>query len=98
MITLIAMMVNMREAILYKKLMTKVQCRLGAHYCVIQKARKVFAECGKIKVNCFVGLQPVAINVDPLRKTFVSLLCRYKKILSLEPGCNFRCGFCQNWE
>ena len=87
---------------MYKKLDgNKVRCMACAHYCVIQNGKAGI--CG-VRKNIDGALQllvygkPAAIHVDPIEKKPLYHFMPGTKILSLGTfGCNFRCGFCQNW-
>jgi pyruvate formate lyase activating enzyme len=93
----------MKEALLYEKLENKlVHCYLCAHHCRI--AEQKFGFCG-VRQNIGGRLythvygRPCALHVDPIEK---------KPLYHFKPGsfsfsiatigCNFHCGFCQNWE
>ena len=88
---------------MYKKLDgNKVRCLACAHYCVIQEGKTGI--CG-VRENIGGELQllvygkPAAIQVDPIEKKPLYHFMPGTKILSLGTfGCNFRCGFCQNWD
>jgi len=93
----------MKEALLYDKLKgEKVQCRLCAHRCLIEKTR--FGFCG-VRQNKGGVLythsyaKPVAMNIDPVEKKPLYHFFPGSASFSIATaGCNFRCGFCQNWE
>jgi len=93
----------MKEAQLYISLEDqKVQCQLCAHNCLISEGK--FGFCGvrqNIKGILYThnyGLL-VAANVDPVeKKPLYHFLCGSKSFSIASAGCNFRCGFCQNWE
>ena len=91
----------MREARLWKPLSDhKVQCRLCAHFCVIDEGQR--GRCG-VRENhggCLetqVYGRVAALNLDPVEK---KPLFHYKPgttTLSFATmGCNFACTFCQN--
>jgi pyruvate formate lyase activating enzyme len=91
-----------KEAFLYKKLIDKkVHCYLCAHQCKIVDSK--FGVCG-VRQNIDGRLYThvygdvIISNIDPIEK---------KPLYHFHPGttsysiatagCNFRCGFCQNW-
>ncbi len=93
----------MHEAMLYDKLEEdKVRCRLCAHGCVIAAEKRgicmVRQNQGGILYSLVYG-KPIAGNADPIEK---------KPLFHFQPGthsysiatigCNFQCGFCQNWD
>lgn len=93
----------MKEALFYEKLENKiVHCFLCAHLCRI--ADKKFGVCGVrqnlggVLYTCVYG-KPVSVHVDPIEKKPLYHFLPGSFSLSLATiGCNFRCGFCQNWE
>ena len=93
----------MKEAFLYEKLDNKaVHCRLCAHQCLIRDGE--YGICG-VRQNSdgvFYSLvygKPTACNVDPVEKKPLYHFLPGSFSLSIATrGCNFRCGFCQNWE
>ncbi|MDD2752062.1 MAG: AmmeMemoRadiSam system radical SAM enzyme [Candidatus Omnitrophica bacterium] len=93
----------MKEALLYEKLAEKtVHCYLCAHHCHILNQH--FGFCG-VRQN-IDGLlythaygKAIAAHVDPIEKKPLYHFLPGSKSFSLATiGCNFRCGFCQNWE
>ena len=93
----------MKEAMLYEKLDNgEVHCLLCAHGCVISEGS--FGFCG-VRQNrdgvlyTLVYGEVIASNVDPIEKKplyhFIPGTFTYS-IATM--GCNFRCGFCQNWQ
>jgi len=93
----------MKEALLYEKLENKsVHCHLCAHQCKI--AEQKFGFCG-VRQNIdgilytHVYAQPCAMHVDPIEKKPLYHFLPGSSAFSIATiGCNFRCGFCQNWE
>ncbi len=93
----------MKEALLYEKLEGRaVRCALCAHRCRI--ADNAFGVCG-VRQNkggrlyTYAYGAPVAVHVDPIEKKPLYHFFPGSRTLSLATiGCNFRCGFCQNWE
>ena len=93
----------MKEALLYEKLDKKLaHCYLCSHHCKI--ANHKFGFCG-VRENKEGVLYThaygnvVAANVDPIeKKPLYHFLPGSKSFSVAAAGCNFRCGFCQNWE
>ena len=92
-----------KEALLYKKLKSqKVSCFLCSHHCVIDDGSfgicQVRQNKGGILYTYTYG-QVVAANVDPIeKKPLFHFLPGSKSFSIATVGCNFRCGFCQNWQ
>lgn len=93
----------MKEALLYEKLDNKlVHCFLCEHQCRIPEDK--FGIChvrqnlgGKLYTHVYA--KPVALHVDPVEKKPLYHFFPGTESFSLATvGCNFRCGFCQNWE
>ncbi|MDP2043907.1 MAG: AmmeMemoRadiSam system radical SAM enzyme [Candidatus Omnitrophota bacterium] len=93
----------MKEAQLYNLLENKqVDCFLCAHRCRISEGK--FGFCGQrqniqgIFYTHNYG-RLVAVNVDPVEKKPLYHFFPGSFTFSIAgAGCNFRCGFCQNWE
>jgi pyruvate formate lyase activating enzyme len=93
----------MKEAQLYIRLENQqVHCQLCAHSCKIQAGK--FGFCG-VRQNISGVLYThnyaklVAANIDPVeKKPLYHFLPGTLTFSIASPGCNFRCGFCQNWE
>ncbi|MCX5669291.1 MAG: AmmeMemoRadiSam system radical SAM enzyme [Candidatus Omnitrophica bacterium] len=93
----------MKEAGLYTRLDNRwVQCQLCAHSCKIPESK--FGFCG-VRQNISGILYThnyaklVAANVDPVeKKPLYHFLPGTSTFSIASAGCNFRCGFCQNWE
>ena len=92
-----------KEALLYKKLPeNKVSCFLCAHRCIISEGK--FGICrarqnkgGELYTYAYGGV--VAANIDPIeKKPLFHLLPGSKSFSVAASGCNFHCGFCQNWQ
>lgn len=91
-----------KEALLYQSLDGGVvQCRLCAHRCRITEGESGF--CG-VRYNrdgiLFTRAygNPVARHVDPVEKKPLYHFLPGSRCYSIATaGCNFRCGFCQNW-
>jgi pyruvate formate lyase activating enzyme len=93
----------MKEAQLYIRLANlQVHCQLCAHSCKIQDGK--FGFCG-VRQN-IAGIlythnyaKLVAANIDPVEKKPLYHFLPGSLTFSIaSAGCNFRCGFCQNWE
>lgn len=93
----------MKEALLYEKLADKyVHCFLCAHHCKI--AHQKFGFCG-VRQNIegvlytHVYGKPITMHVDPIEKKPLYHFLPASFSFSIATiGCNFHCGFCQNWE
>ena len=93
----------MHEAILYKKLENnKVQCTACKQYCFI--APNTTGTCGIRqnkggKLYLLVYGKAVSANADPIEKKPLYHFMPSTEIFSIGTvGCNFSCGFCQNWD
>jgi pyruvate formate lyase activating enzyme len=92
----------LREALFWEKLEgQRGQCHLCAHECRIPVAE--FGICG-VRQNVRGVLytlaygQVVAANVDPIeKKPLYHFLPGSLSFSVATTGCNFKCGFCQNW-
>jgi pyruvate formate lyase activating enzyme len=92
-----------KEALLYEKLENKlVHCHLCNHYCKIIDTK--FGLCG-VSHNIDGVLythaygKVIASHIDPIEKKPLYHFFPGSFSLSIATiGCNFRCGFCQNWE
>ncbi len=92
-----------REAALWEKLDDqKVHCFLCAHECRIARSR--FGICG-VRQNVDGVLHTasyarlVAAHVDPIeKKPLYHFLPGSLSYSIAAAGCNFKCGFCQNWQ
>jgi len=93
----------MKEALLYEKLDNQsVHCYLCSHHCKI--ANHKFGFCG-VREN-IAGLlythaygSLVSAHIDPIEKKPLYHFFPGSQSFSVATtGCNFRCGFCQNWE
>jgi len=91
------------EALLYEKLENKsVHCYLCAHQCRIAPLK--FGFCG-VRENIEGTLythaygKVIAAHVDPIEKKPLYHFFPGSTAFSIATiGCNFRCGFCQNWQ
>ena len=93
----------LKEALLYKKLEDqRVSCFLCAHHCQISDGQ--FGICkvrenqgGTLYTHSYGKL--VAENVDPIeKKPLYHFLPGSRSFSIAAAGCNFQCGFCQNWQ
>ncbi len=93
----------MKEALLYEKLENNlVHCYLCAHHCRI--ADKKFGFCG-VRQNqggtlyTYTYGDVISAHIDPIeKKPLYHFLPGSSSFSIATVGCNFRCGFCQNWE
>jgi pyruvate formate lyase activating enzyme len=93
----------MKEARFWDKIdETKVHCHLCAHECRIAESR--FGVCG-VRQNRGGTLytmaygQVIAAHVDPIEKKPLYHFLPGSRSYSIATiGCNFKCGFCQNWQ
>ena len=94
---------TMKEALLYEKLEgLKVHCFLCNHHCMVSDGK--FGICavrenrgGILYTHSYGKL--VAQNIDPIEKKPLYHFCPGSKSFSIAAmGCNFQCGFCQNWQ
>lgn len=93
----------LKEALLYKKHSgSKVSCLLCAHHCLISDGS--FGICrlrqnkgGILYTYAYGSL--AAANTDPIEKKPLFHVLPGSSSYSIAAiGCNFRCGFCQNWQ
>lgn len=92
-----------REAMFWERLEgTNGQCHLCAHECRIPESK--FGVCGVrqnsggiLRTMAYARL--VAANVDPIEKKPLYHFLPGSSSFSIATiGCNFKCGFCQNWQ
>jgi pyruvate formate lyase activating enzyme len=80
----------------------EVGCRLCAHRCVIVPGRRGVCNVRENRAGRLETLvygEVVAAHVDPIEKKPLYHFLPGSKALSIATaGCNFRCGFCQNWQ
>ncbi len=80
----------------------KVLCRLCAHRCLVADTK--YGVCGVRqnrdgKLVTHVYGEVIAAHVDPIEKKPLFHFLPGSLSFSLATiGCNFRCGFCQNWQ
>jgi pyruvate formate lyase activating enzyme len=92
-----------KEAMLYEKMESKfVHCYLCAHQCKIANSK--FGICG-VRQNIegtlytLVYAQAIAAHIDPIEKKPLYHFLPGSTSYSIATiGCNFKCGFCQNWQ
>jgi pyruvate formate lyase activating enzyme len=93
----------MKEAMLYRQQADdKVHCYLCHHHCHVPNNQ--FGVCG-VRQNVDGILYThaygkiVAANIDPIeKKPLYHFLPGSRSFSVTTMGCNFRCGFCQNWQ
>lgn len=93
----------MKEALLYEKIENNlVHCYLCAHHCRIPDNK--FGFCG-VRQNqggvlyTYTYGSVIAAHIDPIEKKPLYHFLPGSSSFSIATiGCNFRCGFCQNWE
>ena len=93
----------MREAMFYEKTGDNaVHCHLCAHHCRIAESEFGFCSVRQnINGQLFTMVygKPVAQHIDPIEKKPLYHFLPGSMSYSLgAPGCNFHCGFCQNWQ
>jgi pyruvate formate lyase activating enzyme len=92
-----------KEAMLYEPAAGgKVLCRLCAHRCLIADSK--FGLCSVRqnqggKLMTLVYGEVIAAHIDPIeKKPLFHFLPGTTSFSMATVGCNFRCGFCQNWQ
>lgn len=92
-----------KEALLYEKLADKkVHCKLCNHHCCIGPSQ--FGLCGvrqnqQGRLYTLVYGEIIAAHVDPIEKKPLYHFFPASETFSIATiGCNFQCGFCQNWQ
>jgi pyruvate formate lyase activating enzyme len=93
----------LKEALLYDKLDNyRLRCKLCAHRCLIDEGSVGFCGVRENKKGILYSLvygRLIAVNVDPIEKKPLYHFLPGSGSFSLATaGCNFRCGFCQNWQ
>lgn len=92
-----------KEALLWEKLdRERVHCCLCAHECKIAESK--FGICG-VRQNregtlyTTIYADIIAANIDPIeKKPLYHFLPGSRSYSIATVGCNFKCGFCQNWQ
>jgi len=92
-----------KEAMLYEKLDNNmVHCYLCGHQCKIAEGKAGICLVRKNEAGTLFSLvyrNAIATNVDPIEKKPLYHFSPGTQSFSIATaGCNFRCGFCQNWE
>jgi len=91
-----------QEAILYQKLEgNKVRCHLCAHRCLISPGKRGICFVRENQNGTLYSLVyglAIAANIDPIeKKPLFHFLPGTSSFSIATAGCNFRCGYCQNW-
>lgn len=92
----------LKEALLYRRLQNdKVSCFLCSHRCLIADGHFGICQARQNKGGRLYTLaygEVCAANIDPIEKKPIFHMLPGSKSYSFAAlGCNFRCGFCQNW-
>ena len=92
-----------KKAMLYEKLRdNNVRCLLCAHRCRIADSKYGFCGVRKNEKGVLytqVYGEAIASHVDPIEKKPLYHFFPGSRAYSIATvGCNFRCGFCQNWQ
>ncbi|MFH1059187.1 MAG: AmmeMemoRadiSam system radical SAM enzyme [Pseudomonadota bacterium] len=92
----------MHEAMLYEKLdRSRVRCHLCAHGCLIPDGERGLCRVRENTGGALYTLvwgKPIAGNPDPIEKKPLFHFLPGSRSYSIATlGCNFQCGFCQNW-
>ena len=103
MLNLIGSFSMLKEALLYKKLAgKKVSCFLCSHRCLISDGNFGICQVRQNKdgaLYTYAYGEVVAVNIDPIeKKPLFHMLPGSKSFSIASVGCNFACGFCQNWQ
>ncbi|MEW6008758.1 MAG: AmmeMemoRadiSam system radical SAM enzyme [Candidatus Omnitrophota bacterium] len=92
-----------KEAMLYERLEAdRVHCFLCSHHCKISPSQ--FGICAVRKneagsLKTLVYAEAIAAAIDPIEKKPLYHFFPGSTSFSIATvGCNFRCGFCQNWQ
>ncbi|MCB2202589.1 AmmeMemoRadiSam system radical SAM enzyme [bacterium] len=91
------------DALLYDQLEDdRIQCNLCAHRCLIRPDGRGICQVRENRAGNLYTLvygNLIAQNVDPIEKKPLYHFYPGSKAYSIAtPGCNFRCGWCQNWQ
>jgi len=96
-------MMNLKEALLYEKCVDrKVRCFLCSHHCTISEGNVGICQVrenkeGVLYTHAYGEL--IAQNIDPIEKKPLYHFLPGSSSYSIAAlGCNFQCGFCQNWQ
>jgi pyruvate formate lyase activating enzyme len=93
----------LKKAVLWDSAVDKkVRCRLCAHRCLIAEGSAGFCAVRKNIGGVLYSLnynKVCSANIDPIEKKPLYHFQPGSKSFSIATaGCNFRCGFCQNWQ
>lgn len=93
----------LKEAMFYRTIEdNKVYCYLCNHHCKISD--KSFGICGMRenmggKLFTYAYGEVIAAHIDPIeKKPIFNVLPGSLSFSIATAGCNFKCGFCQNWQ
>lgn len=93
---------DMKEAILYKKILGGVKCQACMWQCKMRPGQS--GVCGMRqnidnKLYSLTYGRATAVNVDPMEKKPLYHFLPGRKVFSIgSVGCNFSCQFCQNFD
>ncbi|MFZ5800209.1 MAG: AmmeMemoRadiSam system radical SAM enzyme [Candidatus Omnitrophota bacterium] len=98
-----AFSVMLKEALFFKRLDDgRVECFLCSHRCRIADGKFGICRVRQNKAGVLYTQaygEVVAANVDPIeKKPLFHFLPGSQSFSIAAAGCNFRCGFCQNWQ
>ncbi len=92
----------MKTAFLFQKENSKVRCLACCHQCLIPNGKRGL--CGvrenqKGELQLLVYGKVIAKHTNPLEKKPLYHFLPGESVYSIGTvGCNFKCGFCQNWQ
>jgi pyruvate formate lyase activating enzyme len=93
----------LKEALLYEKLENnRVHCFLCSHHCRIAEGKSGICgvrenQAGTLYTHSYG--QVIAQHIDPIeKKPLYHFLPGSSSFSIAAMGCNFQCGFCQNWQ
>ena len=94
---------HLKQAVLWEQAQgNKVQCFLCAHRCLIAEGKVGICAVRRNSAGILYSLnydKVVSANPDPIEKKPLFHFQPGSKSFSIATmGCNFRCGFCQNWQ
>lgn len=91
-----------KEALFWKKEGKHIRCFLCNRRCLIPDGKR--GQCGirenhSGKLIALTYGKPCSIAIDPIEKKPLNNFWPGSRVFSLATvGCNFHCGFCQNWQ
>lgn len=91
-----------KQALLWKKEGKNIRCNLCNRKCLIPQGKR--GNCGvrenqSGKLIALTYGKPCSIAIDPIEKKPFNNFWPDSRALSIATvGCNFHCGFCQNWQ